>query len=102
VAKNAVNLWTVYEFGEKYKIGFGGNYLGRRYADFGEQASIPAYVVFNAMVAYKMNDAITLQVNGTNLGNKVFYDAAYYTSVGENHVIPGPGRTFTLTTGIKF
>jgi catecholate siderophore receptor len=102
VAKNAVNLWTVYEFGEKYKVGFGGNYLGRRYADFGEQASIPAYVVFNAMVAYKVNDAITLQVNGTNLGNKVFYDAAYYTSVGENHVIPGPGRTFTLTTGIKF
>ena len=102
VAKNAVNLWTVYELGETYKFGFGGNYLGKRYADYGEQASIPSYVVFNAMVAYKVNDAITVQLNGFNLGNTLYYDSAYYTSVGENHVIPGPGRTFTLTTGVKF
>ena len=41
VARNAVNLWTEYEFSEHFELGVGGNYLGKRYADFAEQAVLP-------------------------------------------------------------
>ena len=75
---------------------------GHRYADFAQQANIPGYVNFNLMSSYKVTDEITLQVNINNLFDKYYYDAAYYTSASENHVIPGAGRTAIFSTSFKF
>jgi len=63
---------------------------------------LPGYVVFNAMTAYQLTDNISLQVNATNLFDKTYYDAAYYTSAAENHVIPGAGRTVIFSTAFTF
>jgi catecholate siderophore receptor len=97
VAKNALNLWAEYEFTASWEAGFGGNWLDKRYADFGGTTTVPGYVVWNAMVSYKVSKNFALQLNGLNLFNRLYYDAPYYTSPAENHVIPGAGRSGMLS-----
>lgn len=101
-ARNALNLWTEYEFPHGWEVGGGLNWLGQRYADSGNTASIPGYVVWNAMVAYQVSPTFSLQLNGLNLFNRYYFDAPYYTSAAENHVIPGAGRSAMLTAHIQF
>ena len=96
------NLWTTYDVTEQWTIGGGGNWLGHRYGDLAQQANIPGYVVWNAMASYRINDDFKIQVNLNNIFDKYYYDAAYYTSASENHVIPGPGRTVLLTNSVDF
>jgi catecholate siderophore receptor len=102
VARNAANLWTEYELTDAWEVGVGGNWLGARFADSGETATIPGYVVFNAMVSYKLSRTLSLQLNVLNLANKLYYDNSYYTSAAENHVYPGTGRTAKLTIRATF
>lgn len=97
VAKNALNLWTEYEFTDQWEAGVGGNWLGQRYADFGGTTTVPGYVVWNAMVSYKVTKDLALQLNGLNLFNRLYWDAPYYTSGAENHVLPGAGRSAMLS-----
>jgi catecholate siderophore receptor len=96
-ARNAVNLWSEYEFTENFEIGVGGNWLDHRFADYAESVNISGYVVWNAMASYKLNKSLFLQLNGFNLANKLYYDGSYYTSAAENHIIPGAGRSVRLT-----
>lgn len=97
VAKNALNLWTEYEFTDQWEAGVGGNWLDRRYADFAGAVTVPGYVVWNAMVSYKVTKDLALQLNGINLFNRLYWDAPYYTSPSENHVVPGAGRSALLS-----
>ena len=102
VARNAANLWAEYELTDAWEIGAGGNWLGARFADSGEAATIPGYVVWNAMASYKLSRTVSLQLNVLNLTNKLYYDNSYYTSAAENHVYPGAGRTAKLTIRATF
>jgi catecholate siderophore receptor len=102
VARNALNLWAEYELTDAWEVGAGGNWLGARFADSGQTATIPGYVVFNAMSSYKLSKAVSLQLNVFNLANKLYYDNAYYTSAAENHIFPGAGRTAKLTIRATF
>jgi outer membrane receptor for monomeric catechols len=102
VAHNALNLWTEYEISSVWEVGAGGNWLGRRYADSGQRANVPGYVVWNAMLAHALSRNLRLQLNGLNLLNKLYYDGLYYTSVSENHAIPGAGRTLMLSIRMGF
>jgi len=96
-ARNAINLWTEYELTDAFEVGVGGNWLDHRFADYGESANIPGYVVWNAMASYRINKSWYLQLNSFNLTNKLYYENAYYTSVSENHIIPGAGRSARLS-----
>jgi catecholate siderophore receptor len=102
VAHDALNLWTEYELSSAWEVGTGGNWLGHRYADSAELANVPGYVVWNAMVSYAPTRNLTLRLNGFNLLNKLYYDALYYTSISENHAIPGPGRSAMLSIRMTF
>jgi catecholate siderophore receptor len=101
-ARNSGNLWTSYYLTDDLEVGAGGNWLGKRYADIANMASIPGYVVWNASVSYKVTDEITLQVNGLNLFDKTYYANSYYANAAENHVIPGAGRTVVFSTAFTF
>jgi catecholate siderophore receptor len=102
VARNAVNLWTEYEFSDRFELGVGGNYLGKRYADFAQQAVLPSYVTVDAMGSWSPNQHLTLRVNINNLFNKLAWMNSYYTSAEENHAIPSPGRTALFTAAIRY
>jgi catecholate siderophore receptor len=101
-ARNAVNLWAEYRFNPAWEIGGGGNYLDKRFADSGNTAAVPSYLVWNAMASYRVNPNLVLQLNANNLFDKLYYDGIYYTSTAENHVVPGPGRTVKLTARASF
>jgi catecholate siderophore receptor len=102
VARNALNLWVEYELTDAWEIGGGGNWLGPRYADSAQTATIPGFVVWNAMASYKLSSLVSLQINVLNLTNKVYYENSYYTSAAENHVFPGAGRTAKLMIRASF
>ena len=101
VAHNTLNLWTEYYLPHGIEIGGGGNWVGPRFADSGETARLPGYVVWNAMVSYQLTKNASLQLNGLNLFNRYYFSAPYYTSVSENHVIPGAGRSATLSINVN-
>ena len=101
-ARNAFNIWTEYYLDDHWEVGTGGNFLGKRYADLDNTASVPSYFVWNGMVAYKVNDHYSLQMNVTNLTDRRYYDGTYYADETENHAIPGAGRTFTFTAKASF
>ncbi|MGC1457788.1 MAG: TonB-dependent siderophore receptor [Steroidobacteraceae bacterium] len=100
VAHNTLNLWTEYYLPFGIEVGGGGNWVGQRFADSGETARLPGYVVWNAMVSWKLSHNVALQLNGLNLFNRYYYAAPYYTNAAENHVIPGAGRSATLSLNV--
>ena len=100
VAHNTLNLWTEYYLPHGIEIGGGGNWVGPRFADSGETARLPGYVVWNAMASYQFTKNASLQLNGLNLFNRYYFSAPYYTSLSENHVIPGAGRSATLSINV--
>ncbi|MGH8144259.1 MAG: TonB-dependent receptor [Steroidobacteraceae bacterium] len=102
VAHNSMSLWTEYELSERWELGAGGNWLGHRFADSARMANVPGYVVWNAMASYIVTPNLKLQLNGFNLFNRIYYDALYYTSASENHAIPSPGRSVSLTARMSF
>jgi outer membrane receptor for monomeric catechols len=53
------------------------------------------------MVSYRVAQNVTLQLNGLNLFNRYYFTAPYYTSPAENHVIPGAGRSATLSINVN-
>jgi catecholate siderophore receptor len=101
-ARNAVNLWAEYQLDPAWEVGVGANYLDRRFADSGNTAVVPSYVVFDSMLAWRVSDRLSLQLNGYNLTDKLYYGGVYYTSASENHAVPGPGRTVKLTVRASF
>ncbi len=102
LAPNTANLWAEYHVTQRFESGLGVNYLDHRFADSGETANIPSFVVWNAMAGFKVTDALKLQVNALNLFDTRYYTGAYFTSPAENHVIPGAGRTIKLTAKARF
>jgi len=100
-ARDALNLWSEYELAATLEIGAGVNWLGPRFADQANSARLPGYVVWNAMASWQVSRALTLQLNGINLLNRLYFDAPYYTSPAENHVIPGAGRSVMLTAHLS-
>jgi catecholate siderophore receptor len=106
LARNALNFWGEYYITDPWEVGLGFNYLDRRVANVvspGTAAAfVPDYVVWNAMMAYRINPHLEVQVNAINLFDKLYYDSVYYTSSSENHVIPGPGRTVRVTLRASF
>jgi catecholate siderophore receptor len=101
-APNQANMWLVYEFHNPFKIGAGVNFLDRRAADVDNTAHVPSYVTFDAMVHYRINSNISVQLNGYNLGNKYYFANSYFSAPVENHVIPGAGRTGLLTVAFAY
>ena len=67
VAKHSANLWSEYEISDDFEVGAGLIYLSHRFADSGEAANLPSYVVWNAMVSYKVTPDVQVQLNGLNL-----------------------------------
>jgi catecholate siderophore receptor len=101
-APNQANLWLTYEFLEAWKLGAGANFLDRRAADVDNTAHVPGYVTYDAMISYRINKEISLQLNGYNLANKYYYANSYFSSPVENHVVPGAGRTGLLTVSFAY
>jgi outer membrane receptor protein involved in Fe transport len=54
------------------------------------------------MTSYRLGHRLTIQLNLNNLFDRRYYDGVYFTSVSENHTVPGPGRTLKATFRASF
>jgi catecholate siderophore receptor len=99
---DAVNLWTTVEPTVAWTIGAGFTGVSHRYADTENTAGVPAYVVFNAMSSYAVNQHFKLQINLNNVTDKLYFTSIYYVGVEENHALPAAGRTLIGTASYRF
>jgi catecholate siderophore receptor len=94
---SSYSIWTTYQFPTKLEIGGGVQYVSSRYGNATNTRQVGSYTTYDAMASYPINDRATLRLNVNNISNEEYYD-----SLGGGHVIPGAGRSATLTTDIKF
>jgi catecholate siderophore receptor len=102
IPTDSLNLWSTWEPGGGWKAGAGATCMSGRYADTYNTASVPSYVLFNAMVSYRVNAHLEFQVNLNNVADKLYYNSVYYSAVDESHAVPGPGRTLLVTANVRF
>ncbi|MGH7845008.1 MAG: TonB-dependent receptor [Candidatus Binatia bacterium] len=97
VPEHSATFWTTYDFLDKWQVGGGPSYVGRRYSNNSNTNRIPGYVRWDATVAYKLTENVQFRLNANNLTNKLFYENTHPA-----HVVPAAGRTFIFSTAFKF
>lgn len=104
--RNALNVWTTYDLSRDWQVGYGLTAQSSQRVDSTDEDAnilVKGYVTHRAMVDYKVNRNLDLQLNVDNLFNK-----DYYTNVrgGSNTApgwaTPGAGRSATLTANYNF
>ncbi|WP_367872302.1 TonB-dependent receptor [Luteolibacter sp. Populi] len=98
--QHSFSLWTTYALPYGFTIGAGTQYVDSRYNNHSNRNTrqeVPSYTLIDAMVAYKVNDNLTFQLNGKNLADKDYVDR-----VGGGHFVPGEGRSFVLSALMNF
>ncbi|MCP5530048.1 MAG: TonB-dependent siderophore receptor [Opitutaceae bacterium] len=96
--KTTFNLWTTYELPFGLTLGGGAQYMDSVFRNTAVNAeTIPSYWLFNTMLAYPVNDRVSLQLNATNL-----FDEEYIDRVGGGHHIPGQARQVILSARFSF
>jgi catecholate siderophore receptor len=99
---DALNVWTTLDPTPEWTIGAGFTGVSHRYADTENTAGVPAYVVFNAMTSYSVNEHLKLQLNLNNVTDKLYFTSIYYVGIAENHALPAAGRTLIGTVNYRF
>jgi catecholate siderophore receptor len=95
--EHSFNLWTTYELPWNFEIGGGVQYVGERHNSNTGARTAPDYLLFDAMVAYKASEHVTLRLNVYNLA-----DEEYIDRIGGGHFIPGAGRSAVLTANFAY
>lgn len=100
---NAFTGWTTYRFPFGLTIGGGARYIGTMTRDkkgvIGTPDHISSYWVLDAMMKYRVNRHLDLQLNGYNLANKKY--VASINKTGYRYT-PGMPRTAMLSLDLKF
>ena len=99
---DALNVWSTLQPTQAWTLGGGFTAVSHRFADTENTAGVPAYVVFNAMTSYAVNQHFKLQLNLNNLTDKLYFTSIYYTGIPENHALPAAGRTLIGTANYRF
>jgi catecholate siderophore receptor len=101
VPENAVSLWTTYEInpGEAWNLLVGGGITWRDkvWLNNTNTNRAPENFSLDGVVAHRINNNLTLQVNGYNLT-----DETNYTALFGNRAVPAPGRTVLVSLAADF
>jgi catecholate siderophore receptor len=95
--QQTASMWTTYDLPFHFTVGTGMQYVDQRYAGVNNLNSVPGYATQMAMLRYQANENVDIQLNVTNLWNNEYIDL-----VGAHQAVPGAGRTFIVTTSLKF
>lgn len=71
IPKVTANLWATYGT-SAWETGAGARYVGERFSNNANTTTLPSYVVYDAMLAYRVNRNLTLRGLLRNLGDKVY------------------------------
>ena len=98
IAPNSFSLWTSYDIDARWTVGAGANYMDERYMNDANTITVDDYWRYDAMVGYKVNKNLDLQLNLLNLTDETIYDASH---VGLFATV-APGRSAELTANFRF
>lgn len=93
--KHSGSLWTTYALGQ-WKVGTGVQGVSGRTPPENYTNWAPGYARWDAMAQYTLRN-YTLRVNLDNLLDKLYYDGLY-----RGHVVPGVGRSGSITAEVSF
>ncbi len=98
IAPNSGSVWTTYALTDRWKVGGGANYVDKRYTNDENTRSLDSYWRYDAMLAYRVNKNLDLQLNVLNLTDETYYDASH---VGMFATV-APGRSAELAANVRF
>ncbi len=90
-------LWNSFDVTSKFQIGAGAQFTDKRVNSTTTQRWAPGYLLYDAMLAYNVNQHFSLRLNLYNLT-----DENYIDRVGGGHFVPGAGRSAVMTASLKF
>lgn len=113
--KHSFTAFTNYKVTEQLTIGGGAIYMSKVFGGFQDIGArtlsdgvlvippsfgrfVPSYWRFDASASFKVSDAIQVQANVQNVGNKLYYDKAYTA----HYANQAPGRTALLTLNVQY
>ena len=97
--RNAANVWVTKDFGQRFGLGAGANYISDRLADPANTVTLPSYFTMDAMAWYRLGP-VTAQVNVTNIFDRHYIVSGHGTSANLN--LPGAPRAAMLTLRYAF
>lgn len=95
VAPHSFTLWTTYALSQTFTVGGGAFYMDARRADPANLITIPSYMRFDAMAAFKLGEHLDLQINGQNLTDERYVTQPYTTHMAQ--IAPGRAILATLS-----
>lgn len=98
IAKHNANLWATYTLTDKFRLGGGATYVGKRFVDDSNDYYLPHHIRYDAFAQYQVMPEFGLQLNISNLTNERIYDASH---VGVFSTV-APGRAFALKGTYRF
>lgn len=94
---NALSVWSTYELPRRLVVGGGVRFIGRRFGNTINTRWVDSYWLADAMASFPVTRKVGLRLNLYNLANQEYYDR-----LGGGHVVPGVGRSATLSTTLSF
>ncbi|MBA1203287.1 TonB-dependent siderophore receptor [Pseudomonas capeferrum] len=99
------NLWQTYELPSGWTLGHGARYISARNVTSSTSAKLDAAWVHNAMLAYRVNEQMDLQLNINNLFDKEYVERVRQqngTGARSSAIEYGDGRAAILTATYSF
>lgn len=98
IARHSFSVWSTYDVTEKWKVGGGATYTGKRYMNAANTSALPEQWRVDLMTSYAFNEHTSLQLNVNNVFDEKLYDASHVGLFANT----GPGRNATLKLNVKF
>lgn len=98
VPERTASLWSRYRFLPQWEAGLGARYVGMRQSNAANTASLPAYTVLDASLAWRQSDTLALTLAVKNLADR---DYALSGAGGVRWLLGTP-RTVQLTARSSF
>lgn len=95
--RNSFSVWTTYDTPWKLGVGGGARHVGRRFGNNTNTRQVDGYWLLDLTASYPLHRRVDLRLNVNNLTDEYYFDR-----LGGGHLIPGPARSVTLSTGFRF
>lgn len=97
VPEKTANLWVYYQQPE-WEAGIGARLVGKRFADNANTSVMPGYTIYDASLAWELNQKTTLRASLRNLTDKVYAPVSYDVE----QFILGESRRVEVTAELKY
>ncbi len=95
--EDSFSLWFQAELPNNFFVGGGPVYVADRFSSTANTNLAPSYLIWDALVGYRVNEKLTLRMNLNNIT-----DENYVGTVGGGHFIPGEGRSVMFSASMEF